>query len=454
MTRKRTPLYIAIGAILVLGLAIVQIVRHQGRNRWTTQSEVARTQFEECLDSMMKIYAGDAIAHCGKAVKADPNFAVAKIFYARLINHRDPKESKELQSQVRAMDKSRLSPRERFLIEYYLARLAREQDRASQILSAYLSSHPDDPFALAERCNQLWLSQKMKASEKCYQRMLKIDPNWVEAQNRLGYAAMAQGRFKEAEELFDTYRYIAPDQANPHDSLGELLTLIGRYGEAQKELAAALSTRADFCASYEHWVQLDLLQDRFDDAEKRMAAMREQAECVKPAAYVACSVSMWKAAHKDDWSAAWSAAEAGCLDRNNGDVFVIAFRAALKLGKRNEATKIKDRVRALEGDAKLPPEARDSWAALLNHLDGLGELKNGDNAMAVKSFERADAKLRYWTNSGIGTFKLINRLSLAEALRREGKTQEAQRVRSEIASVNPQLARSHYLQDEDEPTER
>ncbi len=455
MTRNKTLILIATVAVVILALLAVQVLRRQERNRWTTSSEVARVQFEECLSSIMKIYYGDAVAHCAKAVKADPNFAVAKVFYALLINRRDPTESKELQSQVRAADKSRLTPRERFLIDYHLARLAGKQERASQILSSYLSSHPDDPFALTERCNELWLGQKMQASEKCYQRVRRIDPNWVEAQNRLGYAAMAQGRFKEAEELFDTYRYIAPDQANPHDSLGELLTLVGRYGEAQKELAAAISTRADFCASYEHWVQLDLLQSRFDDAEKRIAAMKSQADCAKSADLLTCGVSLWRAAHAGDWSAAWDVAhQAGCIDHKNGDVFVIAFRAALELGKRSDAARIKDRIRALETDTKMPPEARNTWAAVLDHLDGLEALKDGDNTKAAKSFREADAKLRYWSNAGLGTFKLFNRLSLAEALSREGKPEEAAQVRREIASVNPKIVQFDYLIPEATPNAR
>jgi len=420
----------------------IEVIRQTDQHRWTTGSEVARSQFEDCLDAMMKLYFGDAVTHCAEAVKADPDFAVAKLFYARLISHRNPKEAKRLFKQVRGTDLRRLTPRERFLIEYHLARHSQDQNLASQILSDYLSVHPDDPFALNERCAELWKEQEMKDAEECYRRVLKIDPNWVEAQNRLGYAAMAQGRFKEAEELFDTYRYVAPDQANPHDSLGELLTLIGRYDEAQRELASALSTRADFCASYEHWTQLDLLRQRFDDAERRLTEMRRQNDCAKAAESLACSVAVWRAAANGDWNQAWSAAEQGCLDRKIGDVFVIGFQAALKLGKSGDAEKVLERVRALEADPKLPLTARDTWAAVRNHLEGLEELQDGRNRDAVLSFEKADQKLRYWSTAGLGTFKLFNRLSLAEALTRAGRGTQAAAIRKEIAAVNPKIGRS------------
>src|SRR4029078_10139489 len=95
--------------------------------------------------------------------------------------------------------------------------------------------------AQADLC---WETRRWDDAEKTFQELLAIEPNWVDAQNKMGYLSMALGRFAESEDRFRTYRFVAPDQANPHDSLGELLVLTGRFDEAQSELHAALRIRS------------------------------------------------------------------------------------------------------------------------------------------------------------------------------------------------------------------
>ena len=90
---------------------------------------------------------------------------------------------------------------------------------------------------------------------------------------------MGQGRFADAQKMFETYRYIAPDQANPHDSLGELFILLGRYDEARKELEEALRIRPDFCDSYEHLVRLALMDGRVDEAKQALARADSASPC-------------------------------------------------------------------------------------------------------------------------------------------------------------------------------
>ena len=141
-------------------------------------------------------------------------------------------------------------------MDYRLQRAAKENARAEKTLAAYLEEHPNDPWALSIRCDQAWQHRDWPPTEECNRRLIKADPNWVQAQNQLGYIAMAQGRFAEAEQLFRTYLYIAPDQANPHDSMGELFTVLGRYAESEKELEEAIRIRPSFCASWEHLVLL------------------------------------------------------------------------------------------------------------------------------------------------------------------------------------------------------
>ena len=94
-------------------------------------------------------------------------------------------------------------------------------------------------------------------------RLIEIAPNWVIAYNQLGYIAMSQGRFAEAEEYFTSYRFVAPDQANPHDSLAELYIMIGRYEEAETSLYRSIEIKPDFWAAYDHLAMIEDDDRRF-----------------------------------------------------------------------------------------------------------------------------------------------------------------------------------------------
>ena len=62
----------------------------------------------------------------------------------------------ELIADLRGRDLGRVSPRERFLVQFLLAHVDRQPDRAEALLADYLARHPDDPFAIELQCGQLW----------------------------------------------------------------------------------------------------------------------------------------------------------------------------------------------------------------------------------------------------------------------------------------------------------
>jgi Tfp pilus assembly protein PilF len=255
------------GPLLVTGLALTLVLPGCGsESQWTTDSPQALEEFELGLEASMKLYHADAAEHFRKAIELDPGFVAAKL---RLLEYQQGEEERnEIISDLRQVDLERHTPLERFLVEYILARIDHESGTAEELLDDFLVDHPEDPFALAICSFEAWKSMDWPKAERHYRNLLDIDPNWVIAQNRLGYMAMAQGKFEEAEELFKTYKYIAPDQANPHDSLGELLTLLGRYDEAREELEQALAIKSDFCPSYQHLFDLAVLEGRTQNFEE------------------------------------------------------------------------------------------------------------------------------------------------------------------------------------------
>lgn len=426
---------------LLLAVAIVGGLSLRRRHAsWTAASPAALHEFEQGLEAELKFYREDAVQHYRKALELDPNMVMAQL---RLFTQTPVRDKEEAARQIeelrrlRAVQGDRLTERERLLLDYRLQRAAKENARAEKTLAAYLESHPDDPWALSIRCEQAWQRRDWKSAEECNRRLIKHDPNWVRAQNQLGYIAMAQGRFEEAEQLFRTYLYIAPDQSNPHDSMGELLTLRGRYADGEKELEEAIRIRPSFCASWEHLLLLHNLAGSPDKAHATLARLEASGNCGKEfIERQQCRVQTWDAILRDDAAAAWEAASRlGCAAKG-GEVSILAYHAALRSGHRQEAAEIEAEV----GEhARLYGDDDPALVAIAKHLEGARLAANGDDRAAAARFLQADQLLEYWSDS-LALFKLFNRLDLALSLRKSGEVQKADTLLDEVRQVNADFA--------------
>jgi tetratricopeptide (TPR) repeat protein len=326
-----------------------------------------------------------------------------------------------------------LNDRERLLIQYGRFQFAKQPDKADQLVTDYLSEHPRDSLVLNIRCDRIWSRLDLTSAERCYQKLIDTDPNFVQAQNRLGYIAMAQSRFKDAEDAFKTYRFIAPDQANPHDSLGELLTLVGRYDEARHELDEAVRVRPDFCASYQHMVDASLLDGRSDLARQAVTRTRQIPACAEAAAAQDCQIARWDAALANDWQNV-IAPRAGC---RGGSDPVLRHLALLRLNRTDDAVGIEKEV---GGEIQKGADSKFASESTLLHLEGVRLLASDNPKEAVAKFRAADSKLLFW-GDGQGIMKLYNMLRLAEALDRNGEHSEAAATLKRLNDINPRFAK-------------
>ncbi|MEZ5331411.1 MAG: tetratricopeptide repeat protein [Thermoanaerobaculia bacterium] len=409
--------------------------------RWSTDDAGAREAFRECLDAEMKFYHREALEACRQALNRDPDFAIAKLKVA-LLEGLDGEHGRELLDELRSTDLDSLQGTEAFLIRYWLLRADGDEDAAAALLGHYVGEHPDDPFALDLQCRRLWGLRDWDGAEACHEHLLEVDPNWVQAQNRRGYAAMAQGRFDEAEDHFRTYLYVAPDQANPHDSLAELLTLRGRYPEAERELEEALRIRPDFCASYEHLVTLHLLEGDATEARRALDRAATEGDCLSTddryGERIRCTVDLWEPLLGGDWEGVWRASEE-CVGRGAPDALVLGHRAALETGREDAAREIEKGVEdALRSEAEEGFGAEGA-SALLAHMRGARALAEGNAAEAEAQLLAADRSLRYWDVLGGAVFKLYNLAVLADAQEAAGDERAAAASREKLAGVNPRF---------------
>lgn len=429
--RKILLLFVLLAAVVAGGALLAS----RQQPRWTTDSEAALAAFESGLEASQKLYADEARADYQRAVELDPDFAAAKLYLLRHTEGRyDEGPKREMLEELRAIDRSKLSDRERLLIEFQLARIDGDIESAQPLLTRYLEKHPDDPFALDIECGQLWETTRFEEATSCSRRLIEIDPNWVRAQNLLGYMAMAQGDWQEAEEQFEIYRYLAPDQANPHDSLGELLLLTGRWDEARREFEEALAVKPEFCASWDNLMRLALAREDLAEARRLSDRALGTGACGDGLdKLIDCHIAVWEPFARGDMEATWQAYEASECSESVNELTAIAYQAALESGHPDVAETIRGRVEALH-----EKHSDDLLGAYVLYLEGVRLRLAGKPDRAVEALREADSHLAYW-NVGTGFFKLANQLELARALRLAGADGEADRLLAEAEAINPPL---------------
>jgi len=372
-------------------------------------------------------------------MELDPNFLMAKYFLMGPIDFpsTDLASAKLLQA-IEHADLSRLTERERFLVQYTLARRKKDTAAGEKILNAYAAKKPDDPYLLARQADIATDRQDWPEARRLLTRLVEVAPNRVVAYNQLGYLEMGQGRFADAQKMFETYRYIAPDQANPHDSLGELFILLGRYDEAKKELEDALRIKPDFCASYGNLVRLALLEGRVDEAEQALGRANSTSPCGGMSGKeMRCLIAVWPPLFAGDWERVWKAQQASCGDLKLGDD-PLQIWVALRTGRRAEADAIEKT--AHDRLAKVPSTepGRRYMEAFVAHIEGARLLVDGDPAKAAERFRFADQSMSY-RDLSLGLLKIINRVVLARALQASGAKDEAATVLAEARAVNPKF---------------
>lgn len=422
-------------AALVLGAML--LMARSGHGEWTTDSSQALAQLEKGLQAQMKMYDVEAVKHYRQALELDPGFVAAKLALMRVTH--DGKELERLAGELATADLTALTAREQFLVRYRLAREEGRAKEAKQILKAFLDTYPEDPWGLDTYANLVWEDKSLEKASKLYRKLLAADPNWVLAQNRLGYVAMAQGRFDEAEELFRTYTYIAPDQANPHDSMGELLTVLGRYDEAREELEKALVIKPDFCASFRHLIEVEILEGNPDEVEP-IIARADAANCGGWwIGQVRCEVDLWRDYLERDFDGPWREERAECVEKFNGLHFLIHRMAALT-GRFDEAVEVEAAFKEeMVYEGMEETSEIKFFKGFLLHLKGVRLLAEGEIDSAVNLMTQADELFLYWGQDE-SILKLFNRLNLACAYELSGERRKAKDLLGEVAAVNPPFA--------------
>lgn len=432
---------IALASVAVLVLAAVAVFGgiywywfSEEESPWSSESAEARAELDAGYRDFEKGYFADAALHFERARELDPKSAAALVFSALTAVDGDS-DREAVRVQVAALDASRFTDAERFLVRLFEADMRHDPAAVSVAVEDFLSRHPNEALAISIRCDLLWNRKLWDEAEACYQDLLAKQPQWVQAQDRLGLLAMSRGRFAEAEDHFITYRYVAPNQAAPYSSIGILFFLTGRYEESEQAFRRAIEIKRDFCPALSGLTHLYTVWGKLAQALATIDQTEAQPACrgLGQGGYT-CSRRIFLAYLQNDLAQA-KEIDARCpapLGYSLGKHQLAVWTGEMGRAEQMEAAIGKDAGNA--ADQQPTPFLFGFW----HYFRGVRLTFEDRFDDAAKEFELADGELRYWTgDSAILAF--VNNVHWVYSLELAGRQEEAQALRQRIAAVNPRL---------------
>lgn len=119
----------------------------------------------------------------------------------------------------------------------------------------------DDPVALGEAADQLFMAQQFREAIPVYQRVVELVPDSADARNDLGLALHYSGRSEEGLAVLQEGTDIAPNFQRVWLSLGFVAFQAGQMGIAQQALRRAQALGPDTNIGQEATRLLGLLPD-------------------------------------------------------------------------------------------------------------------------------------------------------------------------------------------------
>ena len=246
-------------------------------------------------------------------------------------------------------------------------------DRVAQALGAMAvafvpSDSADAEFRLARDLQQ---QNQFVGAIECYERALRIEPNYAAAHSNLGVVKQQTGLLAEAIAHYRQALEIDPNLAETASNLGSALADAGQTTEAIAEYERALNLKPD-CA--EALINLGLLREGQGDVAEAVRCY-EQAIQVNPncaVAYVNLGIALEEqgeeaGANYDRAIASYERAIA--IEPNCFDALQNLAYASIRQGRVADAIAYYDRAQALQPDLPQTDIAIGSWLSNQEHSD-------------------------------------------------------------------------------------
>ena len=240
----------------------------------TTSSVEAYREYASGIELHQRGRPVDAIPYFERAVKEDPNFALAYLKMAVASGNIGRSNERDGFAK-KAMDlRDRLTPRERYYIEgyYYTARLE-DTNRAIEAYSKVLELYPDHS---ASRTNLALLYLRTDQAEKCIEHYTILRQRGFEFPGAAGNMAAcyaAAGNSTESIAVLQEFVDRFPDVELGYSNLGLTQMSLDHFDDAERSLKKGLDLRPDFVLAVAGLGQIAMLRDDFDGARRLVAPL-------------------------------------------------------------------------------------------------------------------------------------------------------------------------------------
>lgn len=235
------------GVLLVLFTSLLLIpatlYAQKGEMPITTSSEEALNLFMDGRNYFEQVEFNKAAPLFEKAVKADPNFALAYL-YRSISGGGLAVTRPNINKAVALIPK--VSKGEGQLIMFVKAQFDSKTDLQKKHLQQLLNLFPSDKRVQFWAGAFYYFEHDYDMALQHLKRSVRIDNNYAPAYNLIGYCEMSKKNNREADNAFKKYISLVPDHPNPYDSYAEFLQKTGKFDESIRNYKTALSKDPSF----------------------------------------------------------------------------------------------------------------------------------------------------------------------------------------------------------------
>lgn len=352
----------------------------------TTNSLRAYDHYLLGKSAFQRLQLEDARVNLEKATELDATFAAAYRLLAQVYNSMDEPGSRDACLKKANNTLAKASDREKRLIEFAVAHyLEDDLKKGIRILEQAVTPYPK------EKEFHFWLGWSYQFSDlpkavEALKEAVRLDPEYSQAWNQLGFTQALLARYDEAEESLRRYVELSPREPNAWDTLGWIHFLSGKPDEAIACLNKALQLKADFHYALELRAYIDGYLERYDEA---MACIDRWIESTSSPGLKAQAL-LWKGFYcfwlgslersLDYLERARDLAEAVSANESVCDITWLMANVSLEAG-RFESARL-SMTKWYEKAALFGLRSKDVMGALRDYMDGMIDLRQGNIELA------------------------------------------------------------------------
>jgi tetratricopeptide (TPR) repeat protein len=264
--RIRLPYTLAIAVVLAFLTAPAAKSQTDTSLKLSTSVPQAAAEFKAGVFDMQNVSPEAATSHFAAAIKADPNFGLARAMYGFSgVGSADLTRAQALPEINRGVTDAaaRGNTNELILAAAYRELFRNNPRAASELFDAAAHLMPSDRMVAA---NAIALAADPKNTIPALRDFIAKNPDYSPVYNTYAYALWGQGDHAAAVAAAKKQAELNPNAPNPHDTYGEILQWNGNFPEAIAEYRRATTTPPRFPGAYSGMAEVEALQGHYDQA--------------------------------------------------------------------------------------------------------------------------------------------------------------------------------------------